>query len=420
MLELTVKDQRELVTEEALRQAMQCHAEILRRAQAGEAKYSDSQGWLDVNERASNAIQTHIEQIAADVRAHCDAFVIIGVGGSNNAARSVIEALAQQSGDTEIFYAGNTLNPNALNRMLKSLEGKDYVIDCIAKNFETLEPGSSFRILRKAMTAKYGPEEAARRTICTGTYGSSLEELCKAEGYTFVPFPTNVGGRYTAMTYVGLLPMAVAGIDIRALVQGAADMQKRLHEGAPEDNLALRYACLRNLYYQKGYKLEMLASFEPQFRWFYKWWIQLFAESEGKDGKGLFPVASEFSEELHSVGQYIQDGAPLMFETFLDVTARDDSLVVESDGKKDFFDYLDNKDFWDINKAAFGATVTAHSQKLPCLILRVPHLDAYNFGQLFYFFQFACYVSGEILGINPFDQPGVEAYKAWMFQALGK
>lgn len=420
MLELTVKDQRELVSEDVLRQAMQCNAEILRRAQAGEAKYSDSQGWLDVNEWASDAILTHIEQIAADVRAHCDAFVIIGVGGSNNAARSVIEALAQQSGDTEIIYAGNTLNPNALNRMLKSLEGKDYAIDCIAKNFETLEPGSSFRILRKAMTAKYGPEEAARRTICTGTYGSSLEELCKAEGYTFVPFPTNVGGRYTAMTYVGLLPMAVAGIDIRALVQGAADMQKQLHEGAPEDNLALRYACLRNLYYQKGYKLEMLASFEPQFRWFYKWWIQLFAESEGKDGKGLFPVAGEFSEELHSVGQYIQDGAPLMFETFLDVTAHDDTLVVESDGKKDFFDYLDNKDFWDINKAAFGATVTAHSQKLPCLILRVPHLDAYNFGQLFYFFQFACYVSGEILGINPFDQPGVEAYKAWMFQALGK
>ena len=178
MLELTVKDQRELVTEEALRQAMQCHAEILRRAQAGEARYSDSQGWLDVNEWASDAILTHIEQIAADVRAHCDAFVIIGVGGSNNAARSVIEALAQQSGDTEILYAGNTLNPNALNRMLKSLEGKDYAIDCIAKNFETLEPGSSFRILRKAMTAKYGPEEAARRAVCTGSYGSSLDELC--------------------------------------------------------------------------------------------------------------------------------------------------------------------------------------------------------------------------------------------------
>lgn len=420
MLELTVKDQQELVSEETLRQAMQCHADVLRRAQAGEAEYSDSQGWLDVNEWASDEILTHIEQIAADVRAHCDAFVVIGVGGSNNAARSVIEALAQQSGDTEIIYAGNTLSPHALNRMLKSLEGKDYAIDCIAKNFETLEPGSSFRILRKAMAAKYSPEEAARRTICTGTYGSSLEDLCKAEGYTFVPFPTNIGGRYTAMSYVGLLPMAVAGIDIRALVKGAADMQKQLHEGPAEDNLALRYACLRNLYYQKGYKLEMLASFEPQFRWFYKWWIQLFAESEGKDGKGLFPVASEFSEELHSVGQFIQDGTPLMFETFLDVAAHDDTLIVENDGKKDFFDYLDGKDFWDINKAAFGATVTAHSQKLPCLILTIPTLDAYNFGQLFYFFQFACYVSGKILGINPFDQPGVEAYKAWMFKALGK
>ena len=420
MLELTVKDQQELVSEETLRQAMQCHADVLRRAQAGEAEYSDSQGWLDVNEWASDEILTHIEQIAADVRAHCDAFVVIGVGGSNNAARSVIEALAQQSCDTQIIYAGNTLSPHALNQMLKSLEGKDYAIDCIAKNFETLEPGSSFRILRKAMAAKYSPEEAARRTICTGTYGSSLEDLCKAEGYTFVPFPTNIGGRYTAMSYVGLLPMAVAGIDIRALVRGAAEMQKQLHEGSAEDNLALRYACLRNLYYQKGYKLEMLASFEPQFRWFYKWWIQLFAESEGKDGKGLFPVASEFSEELHSVGQFIQDGTPLMFETFLDVAAHDDTLIVENDGKKDFFDYLDGKDFWDINKAAFGATVTAHSQKLPCLILTVPTLDAYNFGQLFYFFQFACYVSGKILGINPFDQPGVEAYKAWMFKALGK
>ena len=420
MLELTVKDQQELVSEETLRQAMQCHADVLRRAQAGEAEYSDSQGWLDVNEWASDEILTHIEQIAADVRAHCDAFVVIGVGGSNNAARSVIEALAQQSCDTQIIYAGNTLSPHALNQMLKSLEGKDYAIDCIAKNFETLEPGSSFRILRKAMAAKYSPEEAARRIICTGTYGSSLEDLCKAEGYTFVPFPTNIGGRYTAMSYVGLLPMAVAGIDIRALVRGAAEMQKQLHEGSAEDNLALRYACLRNLYYQKGYKLEMLASFEPQFRWFYKWWIQLFAESEGKDGKGLFPVASEFSEELHSVGQFIQDGTPLMFETFLDVAAHDDTLIVENDGKKDFFDYLDGKDFWDINKAAFGATVTAHSQKLPCLILTVPTLDAYNFGQLFYFFQFACYVSGKILGINPFDQPGVEAYKAWMFKALGK
>ena len=419
MLKLSIRDQRALVGEAELTAAIQNGVPALQLAQAGEDRYSDSQGWLHVDEWANEEVLSTIESIAARIRETCDAFVLIGVGGSNNAARAVIEALADGTGP-QIVYAGNTLSANAMNRMLKQLEGKRFAIDCIAKNFETLEPGASFRVLRRELAARYSPEEAASRIICTGTYGSSLEELCKTEGYTFVPFPTNVGGRYTAMTYVGLLPMAVAGIDIRALVRGAADMETTLHTGVPEDNLALRYAVLRNLYYQRGYKLELLASFEPQFRWFYKWWVQLFAESEGKDGKGLFPVTAEYSEELHAVGQYIQDGAPLMFETFLDVEARQDSLVVMPDGKADHFDYLNGKDFYDINKAAFSATVTAHSEKLPCLIFDVPALDAYNFGQLFYFFQFACYISGSLLGIDPFNQPGVEAYKGWMFKALGK
>lgn len=419
MLKLSIRDQRALVGEAELTAAIRDGVPTLQLAQTGEERYADSQGWLHVDEWAGEEVLANIERIAAHIRETCDAFVIIGVGGSNNAARAVIEALADGTGP-EIVYAGNTLSANAMNRMLKKLEGKRFAVDCIAKNFETLEPGASFRVLRRELAARYSPEEAADRIICTGTYGSSLEDLCKAEGYTFVPFPTNVGGRYTAMTYVGLLPMAVAGIDIRALVRGAADMETTLHTGAPEDNLALRYAVLRNLYYQRGYKLELLASFEPQFRWFYKWWVQLFAESEGKDGKGLFPVTAEYSEELHAVGQYIQDGAPLMFETFLDVEARQDSLVVMPDGKADYFDYLNGKDFYDINKAAFSATVTAHSEKLPCLIFDVPALDAYNFGQLFYFFQFACYVSGSLLGIDPFNQPGVEAYKGWMFKALGK
>ena len=402
MLKLSIRDQRALVGEAELASAIRDGVPTLLRARTGEERYADSQGWLHVDEWAGEEVLAHIERIAAHIRETCDAFVLIGVGGSNNAARSVIEALADGTGP-EIVYAGNTLSANAMNRMLKKLEGKRFAVDCIAKNFETLEPGASFRVLRRELAARYSPEEAADRIICTGTYGSSLEALCKAEGYTFVPFPTNVGGRYTAMTYVGLLPMAVAGIDIRTLVRGAADMETTLHTGVPEDN-----------------KLELLASFEPQFRWFYKWWVQLFAESEGKDGKGLFPVTAEFSEELHAVGQYIQDGAPLMFETFLDVEARQDSLVVMPDGKADYFDYLNGKDFYDINKAAFSATVTAHSEKLPCLIFDVPALDAYNFGQLFYFFQFACYISGSLLGINPFDQPGVEAYKGWMFKALGK
>lgn len=394
------------------------HTDVLENAKAGEEQYSDSQGWLDTEEWADDIQITKLEELAKKIQKEADAFVLIGVGGSNNAARSVIEAI-QKEGTPEIIYAGNTLSPNALNKMMKKLDGKDIYVDCIAKNFETLEPGSSFRILRKYMYEKYG-DKAAERIIATGTTGSSLDILCQENGYTFLEFPLNVGGRYTAMTNVGLLPMAVAGVDIRALVQGAADMQERLHMENAEENIAYQYACLRNLYYNKGYRVEMLSSFEPQLSYFYKWWIQLFAESEGKDNKGIFPVASEFSEELHSVGQFIQDGSPILFETFINIVKQQDSLVVEPDEFKDYFDYLDGKDFWEINKAAYAATVEAHSKKLPCLTFEMDAINAYNFGQLFYFFQFACYLSCEIMGVNAFDQPGVEAYKKWMFEALGK
>ncbi len=405
-------------TEQDYKELLRQNTGILAAAQAGEARYADSQGWLDTEEWAGERKVAFLEKLAEDIRRNADAFVLIGVGGSNNAARSVIEAL-RLPGTPEIIYAGNTLSPNALNRMLKQLDGKSVYIDCIAKNFETLEPGASFRILRNYLHKRYG-NRAAERVIATGTAGSSLETLCRENGYTFLEFPHDIGGRYTAISNVGLLPMAVAGIDIRELVRGAADMQKRLHEGPAEENIAYQYACLRNALCRRGYRLEMLSSFEPQFRWFYKWWIQLFAESEGKDNKGLFPVASEYSEELHSVGQFIQDGSPILFETFLDVQERQDSLIVEPDGLKDGFDYLNGKDFWCINKAAYKATLAAHSEKLPCLTLEVGAVDAYHFGQLFYFFQFACYLSGRILGVNPFDQPGVEAYKKWMFEALGK
>ena len=343
---------------------------------------------------------------------------MIGVGGSNNAARGVIKAL-QQAGTPEIIYAGNTLSPHALNHMLKKLEGKSIYVNCIAKNFETLEPGASFRILRKYLKERYG-NKASERIIATGTTGSSLEKLCVDNGYTFLEFPDNVGGRYTALSNVGLLPMAVAGIDIRMLVQGAKEMRKELYEKTAEDNIAYRYACMRNLCYKQGYRIEMLASFEPRFRYFYKWWIQLFAESEGKDNKGIFPVAGEYSEELHSVGQFLQDGFPIVFETFLDVKEHQDSLFVEPDGLTDYFDYLNGKDFWCINKKAYEATVMAHKEKMPCLTLEMDARDAYHFGQMFYFFQFACYLSCKMMGVNAFDQPGVEAYKKWMFEALGK
>ena len=421
MLTLNVLDQNEIAPESLVRQSLEQHAALLERCKQGQARYKDSLGWLCVDEWAGEKQLAKAEQLAASIRKTAEVFVIIGVGGSNNAARAVIEAIRPANG-VEIVYAGNTLSAYALNDMLKTLDGKEVYINCIAKNFETLEPGTSFRVLRQYLVRRYGKEKAAKRILCTGTQGSSLERLCVREGYAFIQFPGNIGGRFTALSYVHLVPMAVAGIDIGALTKGALEMERTLKAQPAQDNLALRYAVLRNLYFQKGYKVELLSAFEPRLAWFFKWWEQLFAESEGKDAQGLLPITGEYTEQLHSLGQFVQDGTHLMFETFLDVKERgeNDSLILGGTDVDDGFDYLDGKDFWEINKASFDATREAHSQVMPCLTLEVGALDAYHYGQLFYFFAFACYLSGEILGVNPFDQPGVEAYKNRLFAALGK
>lgn len=382
-------------------------------------KYGESLGWFNIDTWAGEEELTAIEELAARIRKDADVFVLIGVGGSNNAARSVIEAFPDSDGP-EIVYAGNSLSPWALEQVMRKIRGKSVYIDCIAKNFQTLEPGSAFRVLREYLYAAYG-EGASERIIATGSRNSLLEDICKEHGYTFVEFPQTVGGRYTAVTAVGLLPMAVAGIDIRLLVKGAADMAEELKNCQDMTQSAYRYAVARNLYYQEGYRMEMLASFEPQLHWFYKWWIQLFAESEGKDDKGIYPISGEFSEELHSVGQFLQDGSPVIFETFIHLKNPNGTMTVHSDERvKDAFDYLNGKDFRDINEAAFGATLKAHSEKLPCMVLEMDELTPYGFGQLFYFFMYTCYLSAGVLGVNPFDQEGVEAYKQRMFKALGK
>ena len=383
MLRLRVEDKNPQLNRE-LAVYMEEKKGILEKILKGQKEYQDALGWFRTEEWANQANLDYFCELAEKIREDADVFVIIGVGGSNNAARSVIKAL-QTDRKVEIVYAGNTLSPHALNKMLESLEGKSVYIDCIAKNFETLEPGASFRILRKFLYEKYG-EDAGKRIFATGTRGSSLEKLCRDHGYTFLEFPENVGGRFSAFTSVGLLPMAVAGLDIRSFVKGAAKMERQLKESDWKNNMAYQYACLRNLYREKGYGIEMLAGFEPQFRWFYKWWIQLFAETEGKDGKGLFPVSAEFCEELHAVGQFIQEGTPLLFETFLDVQEQNSSLSAPKDWVEDFFDYLNGKDFWEMNKASFTATVKAHREKLPCLVLEIGKVDEYHFGELFYFF----------------------------------
>ena len=416
------------VTSDEVARASAVHADVLARCQAGEERYADSLGWLHVDDWASDEKIAQVEELAARLRAQADTFVLIGVGGSNNAARAVLTALGARDGSLDgthrVIYAGNTLSAFELRRVLEDLEGHEVVIDCVAKNFETLEPGSSFRLLRQWLVSRYGEKDAARRIVCCGTPGSHLEDLCHEHGYTFTTFPEPVGGRFTALTEVHLLPLAFAGADIRALVAGARAEEALLRDAGrrPDENPAWRYALVRNLAWDAGLRVELLSFFEPRFRWFSKWYEQLFGESEGKGGRGLFPASAEYSEELHSLGQYVQDGTPQLMETFLDVSGpgADDSLVLGGSDIDDRFGYLDGVDFWDINKASFTASREAHAKALPCPTIELDRVDEEHLGRLLYFFMFSCYLSAELLDVNPFDQPGVEAYKQLMFEALGK
>ena len=395
------------------------YSEILSAVQQGEDKYSDSLGWLDPEEWGGEEWLENSIALAEKAKAIADTFVVIGIGGSNNSARALLEAIGERGG-MRIVYAGNTLSSYEYRKLIKDLEGHDFVIDCIAKNFETLEPGLAFRVLRDQLVRKYGKEKAKERIFCTGTRGSHFEKVAKDNGYTFIPFPEDIGGRYTALCPVHLVPMAAGGADIRSFSKGAHDMAALLRSASAADNPALLYATARNQCFQKGYRMEVLSSFEPRLRWFYKWWEQLFAESEGKCDKGLFPVALEFSEELHSLGQFIQEGSPILFETFLDVKDPDASVAIPSDDVDDRFSYLNGMTVEHVNRVAEEATIKAHSTRCPCLKLSIDRINEYTIGALMYFFEFSCYLSGSIMGINPFDQPGVEAYKKEMFASLGK
>ena len=396
-------------------------AEILRLMTEGDPRYAGFTGWRTVDESAGRERVAYLQKEAGRVRAGADAFVTIGIGGSNQSSRAAVKALRPKDGPA-MLWAGNTISAREMADTLKQLDGyRSVYIDCIAKNFETLEPGIAFRVLRQYLERRYGAEEAAKRIFATGTPESTLHQLCKDHGYTFLTFPERVGGRYSVISDVGLFPMAVAGIDIMAVTDGMRQMRDRLFAEGPEENIALRYAVIRKLLLEKGYAMEMLAFFEPRLDYFAKWWVQTFAESEGKEDTALYPIVSSNSEDLHAVGQYVQQGRPILFETFLAVAERDASVRIPPEVKKDYFDYLTGKDFWDINDAARKGTFAAHSQRgIPCLEFTVPAIDAHTLGQLYYFFIFSCCLSCYLLGVNPFDQPGVEAYKHQMFRLLGK
>lgn len=418
MVRLEYYDGSRCITQEELEEYMKQNADILYKAQAGEEQYRDSLGWLHVDEWASEERIAAIEGYAKRVREDGDVLVVIGVGGSNQAARAVIEALSDQ-GKIKVLYAGNNLSSAYIQKILEQLEGRSVYINVIAKNFETLEPGIGFRIFRQYLKKRFG-NGYENRVFITGTRGSRLYKLCEMHGYTFLDFPENIGGRYSALCNVGLFPAAAAGLNIRMIVSGAKEAEKELRSEKGKKNTAFRYAAIRNILYQKGFSMEMLASFEPGYQYFNGWWTQLFAESEGKKGQGLYPTAVKYSEDLHSVGQFVQEGKPLLFETFLDVEKPDQPFLLTADEVDDAFDYLDGLDMRKINQTAFEATLKAHNERFPCIRLRVEEMNEYSFGQLFYFFEFVCYLSGGMLGVNPFDQPGVENYKSYMFEALGK
>jgi len=381
--------------------------------------YENDLGWLDTQEWANQQIVSNLCGIVDRVSKIASVFVVIGIGGSNNSTRALLSAIGKRK-CMEIVYAGNNLSVFEAEKILSYLNGKDFVIDCIAKNFETLEPGVAFRILRNELKQRYGLAGSKQRIICTGTRNSLFHELAKKQGYTFVPFPEDIGGRFTAITPVHLLPMAAGGADINKLIQGASDMATILRNDISCNSIAFKYAEVRNKAYKIGKKIEIFASFEPCLSDFGLWWKQLFAESEGKDGKGIFPVSASFTEELHSLGQIIQDGEDIEIETFLSVKEIEASVAIPNDGIDDGFDYLNSKTLEEINKASEEATIEAHSEKNICICISVPKIDEYYIGALFYFFEYSCYISATMLGVNPFNQPGVEAYKKEMFRILGK
>lgn len=393
---------------------------LLNCVQQGEDRYRNSLGWHSAGLWSGEHWIRQCDELALEIRSKADAFVVVGVGGSNQAARAAITALRDQTNGPVILWGGNTLAAFETAELLSQLDAyQNVVINVIAKNFETLEPGISFRILRHYLQSRY-PEDWQRHVVATCTPGSQFEALCITHGFRFLPFPSDIGGRFTALSPVGLFPMAVAGLDIRELAAGASEMERLLKGDAGPGNPALRYALLRNALYRRGYRMELLTSFEPRMARFAKWWVQLFGESEGKQGLGLYPVSANYSEDLHSIGQFVQDGTPILLESFLTFRGEESRIPCGPDTVQDGFGYLDHRCMAELNRAACAATLAAHGEVLPCIELSWPALSARTLGQLFYFFLFSCYLSGRILGVDPFDQPGVEAYKTRMFQILGK
>lgn len=354
--------------------------------------------------------------IAKKIYESADIFILIGIGGSNGSARSVISAIDSEDGP-EIIYAGNTLSAYELKKVISKIQGKEVYVNVIAKNFKTLEPGLAFRNIRAELEKMYGKDEASRRILVTGTPESDFHELAKKEGYTFLDFPDNVGGRYSAFSAVGVFPLMAMGLNARSYLDGAKKAFNMYKKRELDD--AIRYAYLRDYLYRNGISIEVLSLIEPRLKDFSRWWVQLYGETEGKDKKGLYVDSMCYSEDLHAMGQLMQEGIEAIAETFLVFEESDDFILVDKPCYKDGFDYLNNKSLEEVNKAMLEASIEAHqAANKPINRLDVGVVNEETLGFIYMFFILSCIVSATLLEVNPFDQPGVEAYKNSMFKRL--
>ncbi|MBP3939324.1 MAG: glucose-6-phosphate isomerase [Clostridia bacterium] len=392
-------------------------------------KGSDFLGWLALPENYDKEEFAEIKKAAEKIRNDSEVLIVIGIGGSYLGARAAIEFIKSQNynllrkGAPEIYFAGNTISSDSLNELVEIIGDRDFSVNIISKSGTTTEPAVAFRIFRDMLEKKYGKEEAAKRIYATtDARKGTLKSLSDTLGYKTFVVPDDVGGRYSVLTAVGLLPIAVAGIDIDAIMNGAADAMKAYSEGDLEKNDCYKYAAIRNLLYRAGKKIELMVSYEPSFTMMNEWFKQLFGESEGKDGKGIFPASVVFSTDLHSMGQYIQEGERTLFETVVVFDkSKTEVEIKEEEGDFDGLNFLANKNLSFVNRKAFEGTILAHTDgNVPNMVIEVEKMDEYNLGYLIYFFEKACAISGYVLGVNPFDQPGVESYKKNMFALLGK
>ena len=393
---------------------------------------NDFLGWIDLPVNYDKDEFARIKKSAEKIKSDSEILIVIGIGGSYLGARAAIEMLTNNFHNAldndkrkapKIFYVGNNISSTYMTELLQAIDGKDVSLNIISKSGTTTEPAIAFRILRTYVEKKYGVEEARKRIYATTDKAKgALKTLADAEGYESFVVPDDIGGRFSVLTAVGLLPIAAAGINIDEMMKGASDAREAYSKPSLKENEAYQYAAVRNALYNKGKVIEVLVNYEPSLHYFNEWWKQLYGESEGKDNKGLFPAAVDFTTDLHSMGQYIQEGRRTLFETVINVEKAKYEINIEAaENDMDGLNFLAGKTMDFVNKKAAQGTLLAHNDGgVPNVVLNVPELSPYYFGYMVYFFEKACGISGYILGVNPFDQPGVEAYKKNMFALLGK